>query len=185
MPGTCISPGVPSTAEVRPTFRHVTGFTLLELMTSIAVLATLAALSVPMFTSFTRNQRVKAATSDLTYALIQARGEALKRNANVVVSPDASGWQFGWTLTTAGVTGNLLAQTTPTYKNSSGVVTSYLTITGPGTVTYNGSGRLTATVTPFTIASAVGSTTEVKPRCVSIDLSGLPRSTVSSSGTCP
>jgi len=128
---------------------------------------------------------VKAATSDLVFALVQARGEALKRNANVVVSPDTDGWGFGWNLTTAGVTGKLLEQATPTFMTSGGVKTSYLDITGPGTVTYNGSGRLTAAVTTFQIASAVGSTTQIAPRCVSIDLSGLPHSTVSSSGTCP
>ena len=150
--------------EARTMRRADQGFTLLELMTAIVVAGTLAALSVPMFTSFTRNQRVKAATSDLVFALVQARGEALKRNANVVVSPDANGWDFGWNLTTAGVTGNVLEQATPTFKNNSGVATSYLTITGPGTVTYNGSGRLTTTVTSFRIASVTGSITQVAPR---------------------
>ena len=80
--------------------RAARGFTLIELITTILIVAILTGLSVPLFTSFTRNQRLKTATSDLTYALVLARGEALKRNANVVVAPDANGWQFGWTVTT-------------------------------------------------------------------------------------
>lgn len=164
------------------------GFTLLELMTAIAVAAILAAVSIPMYTSFVRNQRVKTAAYDLSYALTLARGEALKRNSPVTISPDTNGWKFGWSVaTTGGSPVTLFSNATPTYLNASNAAVSYLTIT-PATgnvVTYNGSGRLTSAVTSFTIASAVGSTTQVPPRCVTIDLSGLPRNTASTSGSCP
>ncbi len=81
------------------------GFTLLELMTAIAVAAILAAISIPMYTSFVRNQRVKTAAYDLSYALTLARGEALKRNSSVTVSPDTNGWKFGWSVATTGGSG--------------------------------------------------------------------------------
>ena len=141
---------------------------------------------MPLFTSFTRNQRLKTATSDLTYALVLARGEALKRNANVVVAPDANGWQFGWTVTTvtAGPVTVPALTRLPTYLNSSNAATSYLAITGPASVTYNGSGRLTASVSSFQIASA-SPTAGVKTRCVTVTLSGLPASTIIDSGSCP
>jgi len=167
---------------------HGRGFTLLELMTAIAVAAILATLSIPMYTSFVRNQRVKTAAYDLSYALTLARGEALKRNSSVVVSPDTNGWKFGWSVaTTGGTPVTLFTNKTPTYLNASNAEVSYLTIT-PATgnvVTYNGSGRLASSVTSFTIASAVGSTTQIPPRCVIVDLSGLPRNAASTSGSCP
>jgi len=163
------------------------GFTLLELMTALSVAAILAAISIPMYTSFVRNQRVKAAAYDLSYALTLARGEALKRNRSVTVSPDTNGWKFGWSVaTTGGSPVTLFTNATPTYLDASNAAVSYLTIT-PATgnvVTYNGSGRLASSVTSFTIASAVGSTTQIPPRCVTVDLSGLPRNTASTSGSC-
>jgi type IV fimbrial biogenesis protein FimT len=164
------------------------GFTLIELLTTIAVAAVLAAVSIPMYTGYVRNQRVKTAAYDLIYALTLARGEALKRNASVVVSPDTNGWKFGWSVkTTGGSPVTLHLHTTPTYLNSSNAAVSYLSITpaSGNTVTYNGSGRLTGSVSTFTIASAAGSTTEIPPRCITVDLSGLPRSTASTSGSCP
>ena len=167
---------------------HPRGFTLLELMTTIAVAAVLAAVSIPMYTSFVRNQRVKTAAFDLNYALTLARGEALKRNSAVVVSPDASGWRFGWTVkTTGGTPITLLSHATPTYLNSGNTAVSYLTVT-PATgndVTYNGSGRLVSAVSSFKIASAAGTAAQIPPRCITIDLSGLPRNTPSTSGNCP
>ena len=164
------------------------GFTLIELMTTIAVAAVLAAVSIPMYTGYVRDRRVKTAAYDLTYALTLARGEALKRNASVIVSPDAGGWKFGWTVkTTGGSPITLHTQVTPTYLDTSNAAVSYLTIT-PATgndVTYNSSGRLASAVSSIKIASAVGSTTQVPPRCVTVELSGLPRSTASTSGNCP
>src|SRR6188508_1962833 len=106
------------------------GFTLLELMTAITVAAILAALSIPMYTSFVRNQRVKTAAYDLGYALTLARGEALKRNASVTVSPDTNGWKFGWSVaTTGGSPVTLFTNSTPTFLDSSNAAVSYLAIT--------------------------------------------------------
>ena len=167
---------------------RVRGFTLLELMTAIAVAAVLAAVSVPMYTSFVRNQRVKTAAFDLSYALTLARGEALKRNSPVVVSPDTNGWRFGWSVkTTGGTPVTLFSHVTPTHLNSSNVSVSYVTITpaSGNDVTYNRSGRLASAVSTFMIASAEGSAAQVPPRCISVDLSGLPRNTPSTAGNCP
>jgi type IV fimbrial biogenesis protein FimT len=162
------------------------GFTLIELMIVIFILAILTGLSVPLFTQFTRNQRIKTASSELTYALTLARGEALKRNDEVVVEPDPEGWEFGWTVTTE-VGGNdlvLLSHATPAYMDGGNRV-SYLSVTGPDGVTYDGSGRLVAAVGGFEIESASGESGGAKTRCVAVELSGLPRSTVSDSGDCP
>lgn len=82
------------------------GFTLLELMTAIAVLAVLAGVGVPAFTNIVRNNQIAAESGDLVTALNLARSEALKRGVRVSVcgvDPDdetecAEGpnWSEGW-----------------------------------------------------------------------------------------
>jgi type IV fimbrial biogenesis protein FimT len=80
------------------------GFTLLELMTAIAVLAVLAGLGVPAFTNIVRNSQIAAESGNLVTALTLARSEALKRGVRVSVcgaagaeacSEDAD-WSAGW-----------------------------------------------------------------------------------------
>lgn len=82
------------------------GFSLIELMTALTVLAVLFAMSVPRFREFTRSNRVAAANNDLVTALTLARSEALKRATPVSVCASADGtscvgttasdWAVGW-----------------------------------------------------------------------------------------
>jgi len=163
---------------------YAAGFTMIELLIVIFIAAILAGLSAPLFTQFTRNQRIKAATSELTYALTLARGEATKRNVDVVVEPHEDGWQVGWTVTADGAAEPLLVHEAPGYDDG-GTRVNYLSITGPDDVTYNGVGRLVAAPdAPFEIESADGPSTGAKTRCVTLDLSGMPRSRVSNTGGC-
>ena len=141
------------------------GFSLFELVFTISIAAIFAALAAPSFRDFVAGQRVKTTSYDISSALVVARSEALKRNLNVVLAPKAGGWQNGWTIT-AGTGGPMLGQRE---------AFADLTISGPATnLTYNSSGRLIVAVTPFTVGSSVS--TSVSPRCISIDLSGLPAS---------
>ena len=141
------------------------GFTLVELLFTIAIAGIFSALAAPSFRDFIAGQRMKAASSDISSTLTGARSEALKRNLNVVLTPSSGGWQNGWTVV-AGVGGPTVGQHE---------AFSDLTIAGPSTnITYNSSGRLVTAVTPFTVSSSMSGT--VAPRCISIDLSGLPTS---------
>jgi prepilin-type N-terminal cleavage/methylation domain-containing protein len=73
-----------------------TGFTLLEMLTSIMIVAILAIASVPLFTSFMQNYRLSAAADGLYYSLQYARSEAVKRNTNVYVSfTSGNQWCYG------------------------------------------------------------------------------------------
>lgn len=137
----------------------ISGFTLVELMVTIAIAAILASFALPAFNSFILGQRVKTASFELFSTLALARSEAIKRNADVSVSPASGGWQNGWTVTTSGTTLN--RQT----------AFSGLTITGGSSITYNRAGRLSAAATPFSISASDSSVTA---RCISIDLSGRP-----------
>jgi type IV fimbrial biogenesis protein FimT len=70
------------------------GFTLIELMVSVAVLAIVLALAVPNFQDFVRRNRLAATTNDLVSALALARSEAVKRAARVSVA--SADWRVGW-----------------------------------------------------------------------------------------
>ena len=136
------------------------GFTLTELMIVLAVAAVLVAAALPSYNDFVRNQRVKTASFDVFSSLVYARSEAVTRNASVTMTRTGVSWASGWTITESG--GSVL--------RSQEALPS-ITITGPASVVYTGTGRLSAAVGTFQI-SATGST--ITTRCISIDLSGRP-----------
>ena len=143
------------------------GFTITELMIVVAVASVLVAAALPSYNQFVRNQRVKTASFDLFSTLIQARSEAIVRNTSVTIAPTGGNWANGWTVTESGGT---------TIRNESAIAN--ITLTGPTSVVYNGSGRLTAAVVPFEL-TATGS--GITARCITLDLSGRP---VSKAATC-
>lgn len=71
------------------------GFTLIELMVAITVVAIFLALAVPAFTSTINRSRLSAATNELVTSLQYARSEAIKRNARVDLCRSADQVQCG------------------------------------------------------------------------------------------
>jgi type IV fimbrial biogenesis protein FimT len=74
------------------------GFTLIELMVGVVLVAILLSTGVPMFRDFILDQRLRATSADINIALMTARSEAVKRNRRVALTPDADGWDAGWTI---------------------------------------------------------------------------------------
>jgi prepilin-type N-terminal cleavage/methylation domain-containing protein len=76
------------------------GFTLVELMIGLALVAILLGIGLPTFRSFILNQQVRAAATDLRIALTLTRSEAIKRNSRVELWPidEDVGWDSGWTI---------------------------------------------------------------------------------------
>jgi type IV fimbrial biogenesis protein FimT len=74
------------------------GFTLVELMIGVVLVAVLLGIGMPLFSDFVLNQRLRATSSDLRIALTLGRSEAIKRNTVVELLPDAGGWGAGWTI---------------------------------------------------------------------------------------
>jgi type IV fimbrial biogenesis protein FimT len=75
------------------------GFTLVELMVTLSIVAILMLLSAPSFTSFLRNSELSSAANTFVASLNAARSEAMKRNLPAMVVPlDAarSDWTQGF-----------------------------------------------------------------------------------------
>jgi type IV fimbrial biogenesis protein FimT len=68
-----------------------TGFTLIELMFTIVVLAALLGFGVPNFRDFIRNSRLSAAANDLLADVNLTRSEAVKRRVPVALCKSADG----------------------------------------------------------------------------------------------
>lgn len=74
------------------------GFTLIELMIALVIAAILLAAGIPSFKTIMANNRISAATNEISIALNLARSEAIKRGAQVDVTQASGGWSKGITV---------------------------------------------------------------------------------------
>jgi len=138
------------------------GFTLIELVIVVVMIAILSALAFPSMRSFIVRNRVRDAASDIFIVLNQARSEALKRNVTITLRPITAGsWLSGWHIIDPA--GGDLEKHQPL---------QVLNMTGPTSVSYQSTGRLAVAVPPFNISASSGSYTASAR--VAIDPSGRP-----------
>jgi len=87
-----------------PSTPKATGFTLLELLVTLALAAVLLATAAPSFSSYLQNQRLSHASSRLVSELRLARHAAVDRNQRVVICTGSrtlgctgsTRWDDGW-----------------------------------------------------------------------------------------
>ena len=82
------------------------GFTAIELMVVVAIVAVLTALAAPSFTPLFERWRVRDAAENMTSTMYLARSEAIKRSGNVIIrkhdtmgactSTGNTDWSCGW-----------------------------------------------------------------------------------------
>lgn len=63
--------------------RRVTGFTVIELVVALVVFASLLAVGLPMFSTWTQNSQVRTAAAAIQNGLQLAKAEAVRRNAQI------------------------------------------------------------------------------------------------------
>lgn len=163
--------GQPHMLEREFLSRQARGFTLIELMIVIVIVAVLASLAAPSFRSFIINQRVKTASFDLYSTLLFARSEAIKRPAgSLLITPvNASNWADGWSVTFG----------TEVLRQQDAI--RDISITGPASVQFTHDGRSSAAVVFSLNAAGVSG---VMGRCVSAALSGGLATKIQPAGGC-
>ena len=150
-----------------PKQRRHTGFTAIEMLVALTIIGILVSIAAPSFQTLIVSTRVKSGASDLYGALVFSRSEAIKRNANVTLTPVSGAWANGWQVA-AGAT--VLA--------SHGALANLRVDCPSGTtcaqtLTYGRNGRLTSGGISLVVDVPVPSSPRrVAMRCVNIDLSG-------------
>ncbi len=77
--------------------RSAIGFTLIELMVTVTMIAIVLTVGMPTFRGSIRNSVLTAGINEFIAALNFARGEAIKRGVNVTARKSSVvGWEGGW-----------------------------------------------------------------------------------------
>lgn len=148
----------------RPAARQ-RGFTLIEMIVVMALLAIITGIAAPGLSEFLAGQRVKAAAFDLTSDLLLARSEALKRGRTVTVVPVDGDWRAGWSARDGDQ--EFLR------RNDAG---QRLAFDGaPSQLSFNVSGRLAAPAGGVRVTVRSDDAAEASKRCVVLDLAGRAR----------
>ena len=137
------------------------GFTVVELLVVMAVLAIIVTVGIPNFGPTIANSRATAAANDLLGALQLARSEAVRLNEPVEISPTTAGnWADGWTISRGG---------TPIRQRDA---LARVEITGPNAMDFGSVGDARPTpVTSFTFTiTAIGG--GGPQRCLQVTASG-------------
>jgi type IV fimbrial biogenesis protein FimT len=113
--------------------------TLVEIGIGLAIISIILMMGVPTFADWIHNLQIRNAAEGIQNGLQTARGEAVRRNANVefvLTNPGATGGT-GWTVRLLDGT---VIQSKPDGEGSATAVVSVIP-SGADTVTFNGFGR--------------------------------------------
>lgn len=120
-----------SSGRARP---RSSGFTLVELMVVVAIVAITATLAAPNFAQMLANYRVRSAAEGILTALNFARAEAVRRNSPVSFSLSAG--SSGWTVSQVSSTATLQTHSNnePATSVTSGTAATAVTFLPTGLV---------------------------------------------------
>ncbi|MCU9946812.1 GspH/FimT family pseudopilin [Pseudomonas sp. PDM13] len=153
------------------------GFTLIELMVTILLLAIVTSLAAPAMGGFVLRQRVSGQASDFTLALALARSEAVKINASVSVVPmtsSNSGWSDGWCVGPTSISDCSDSAVVRKFAAAEAVTVTSANLASPPRITFLRDGtRGAATGTPaIKVSSDRLNATGEDARCVRVNPQG-------------
>lgn len=84
--------------------QHQQGFTLIEVLITVAIASILLSIAAPNFSTLIKNTRMTSAANEFAGALYLSRSEAIKRGTTVTLCKSANGsacttannWEQGW-----------------------------------------------------------------------------------------
>lgn len=123
------------------TLRKANGFTLIELMIGIAIMAIAMALGIPGFVDWIQNSQIRTAGESISAGLQTARNEAIRRNTPIEFTLTGNGGagETGWQILVRN-TGTLIqAQAAGEGSRNAALVT---TPADARTLTFTGLGRV-------------------------------------------
>ena len=138
------------------------GFTLVELMVTVAVLLIVVTIAIPGFSALTSRQRADTETGDFYRALNYARLEAINRGKNVRVVP-ASGTAWAGVLNVQVGTETPVLRVVPAMATSSSLTPS---VSGLAAIDFNNLGAPSNLTSALTLTYVNGSTTRTILVCL-------------------
>ena len=159
------------------------GFTLVELLVTIAIAAILLAVAAPSFRALILSNRIQGASSEFQSALAIARAEAIKRGGDArvtVVANSKTGaspnWASGVTVfydTTSNANGDAPPTNASTLIMKTGALPADVLVSIPfNHLIYNGMGRtISSNGAPLGDSVSFGAT-DADYRCIIISLAG-------------
>jgi len=139
------------------------GFTLVELIITLAIAAILMSLAVPSFNTTIKNNRLTTQANELISSINYARSEAIRRGASVSLTSASVNWHTGWVIADNDGT---------TIRNHEAFDSGSSLVGSAATVTYRGTGFISAAaaITYTLCDDRTGET----GRTITISLTGRP-----------
>ena len=182
----------------RSRLRVLRGFTLFELMITIAIAAILMMVAAPSMLKTFKSNRVQSEASSFVSDLMLARAEAVKRGLGVSMCSSSDGsscaasgntWQAGWIVFVDPTAGCAVPSSSPVVIKARTGFTGTDTLTGSTSsmrcVTFNREGftsNLGASSATFALHTADNLSTAT--RCVAVDLGGHVSTLSNGQGSC-